>query len=92
MNDWVLIKRARVAAGCAWRDVHDVPDQEPKVRNILRECANRIETLEKALRWYADPVNNGPRKFHHCGEEIPWRPIDDDEGEVAREVLERQPK
>lgn len=47
----------------------------------------------EALRWYADPKNNGPRKFVEgtgadatCSEQQ-YRPVDEDEGEVAREVL-----
>lgn len=42
-NDQVLVMRARIAAGCAWRGVRDTPDQEPEVRQILRDCATRLE-------------------------------------------------
>jgi hypothetical protein len=43
--DQVLVMRARIAAGCAWREVRDTPDQEPEVRRILRDCAKRLEEL-----------------------------------------------
>lgn len=46
-TDVVLVIRARVAAGCAWDGKSGGPGnettpQEPEVRRILRECANRL--------------------------------------------------
>ena len=41
-DDELLAKRARIAAGIAWR-AEGTEDQEPEVRRILRECAARIE-------------------------------------------------
>jgi hypothetical protein len=53
-DDETLIIRARIAAGCSW-DGNDgghgnkTEPQEPEVRRILRECANRIEILRQGL-------------------------------------------
>jgi hypothetical protein len=49
-SDEILVMRARVAAGCSW-DGEDgghgnkTESQEPEVRRILRECADRIDQL-----------------------------------------------
>jgi predicted methyltransferase MtxX (methanogen marker protein 4) len=48
----VLIKRARIAAGISWeagKGGNKTESQEPEVRNILRECANELERLQRDL-------------------------------------------
>lgn len=48
----VLVKRARIAAGISWEvgeGGNQTPSQEPEVRNILRDCANAIESLQRDL-------------------------------------------
>ena len=53
MNDLeVLIKRARIAAGIDWDIMCSLG-----VRNILRECANAIESLRKAERDYGETLD-----------------------------------
>ena len=47
-----LIKRARIAAGIDWDIMCSLG-----VRNILRECANAIESLRKAERDYGEPLD-----------------------------------
>jgi hypothetical protein len=49
-DDEVLIARARLAAGCSWSGAdgghgNAIESQEPEVRNILRDCANRLAQL-----------------------------------------------
>lgn len=58
----------------------------------LEVAESKLETMRKALEWYADPANNGPRTYRDGSfdtvHDVPlWLPIDDDEGEVAREAL-----
>lgn len=70
--------------------------------SLLKECEticaaeSKLETMRKALEWYANPANNGPRTYrdgrgdtmHARHADVPlWMPIDDDKGEVAREAL-----
>jgi hypothetical protein len=44
-DDRVLVTRARLAAGCSWRNDEGGLGEEPEVRRILRACAERIEEL-----------------------------------------------
>jgi hypothetical protein len=58
----VLIKRARVAAGISWEageGSNKTESQEPEVRNILRDCANELERLQREL----DSARHGYREY-----------------------------
>ena len=57
----LLIKRCKVAAGCAWEvgeGGNKTESQEPEVRNILRDCVKMIEGLQKESRAYAETIDN----------------------------------
>lgn len=52
-DDATLIIRARLAAGCSWSGTdgghgNKTEPQEPEVRRILRECANRLVAVHPA--------------------------------------------
>lgn len=60
--------------------------------DALARVLDALEARTEALKWYADPKNNGGREFIEITDaayvSMPkWRPIDDDEGETAREAL-----
>jgi hypothetical protein len=54
--------------------------------------STKLARAMEALEWYANHENNGKRKAEHNHDHdwdyFAWRPIDDDEGEEAREALE----
>jgi hypothetical protein len=54
-EDQILINRARIAAGCAWDSKsgglgNETEPQEPEVRCILRNCAERLAVLTRHVR------------------------------------------
>lgn len=58
----------------------------------LRRVLSALETRTEALKWYADPKNNGEQEFVEIMDSASvstpkWRPIDDDQGDVARGAL-----
>ena len=61
MSVELLIKRCKIAAGCAWEvgeGGNKTEPQEPEVRNILRDCVRTLEALQKESRAYAETVDN----------------------------------
>jgi hypothetical protein len=59
----------------------------------LARVLDALEARTEALKWYADPANNGKRTWTENSTSASvstpgWRPIDDDEGETARTALE----
>lgn len=61
-KDKTLAIRARVAAGCAWGT------EDPReVRNILRDCAQRIDPREKPARLAPDGTAKGAPAHCHDG-------------------------
>ena len=57
----------------------------------LEQAKAKLAIALTALAWYADPKNNGKREFGEINDVsvARWREIDDDEGEVAREALDK---
>jgi hypothetical protein len=74
----LIVLRAQLA------DAHDAVMK-------LEHAEAKLAIARGALEWYADPKNNGKREFHEIdGVDVSrHRWIDEDEGEVAREALEK---
>ena len=61
--------------------------------DALARVLDALEARTEALKWYADPKNNGGQEYVEITDSASvstpkWRPIDDDAGEVARTALE----
>lgn len=56
----LLIKRCKVAYGCAWEageGGNKTESQESEVRNILRDCVRMLEALNKEMNAYAESLD-----------------------------------
>ncbi len=63
--------------------------------DALTRVLDALEARTEALKWYADPKNNGEQEFTEIKDSYSvttpkWRPIDDDQGEVARDALREE--
>ena len=61
----------------------------------LARVLTALNTRTEALKWYADPKNNGKQEYVEIKDAASvhsskWRPIDDDQGEVARDALREE--
>lgn len=73
--------------------IRQLSDQNGVLEAQLDLAKTKLLRAIEALKWYANPDNNGKRTYKRVDplsqDDWPiWRPIDDDEGEVAREMLE----
>jgi hypothetical protein len=71
----ILVTRARVAAGISW-DGKDgghgnaTVSQETEVRNILRDCANALESIKRESTAYGETIESvrealGQKETHY---------------------------
>ena len=52
------------------------------IRDLMENTLRQNERMYRALRFYADPVT-----YRYSKTDVHWKPIDRDQGEMARQVL-----